>query len=63
MAVLVALARPYDHFAAVPDVLAAFGGIAAGAAGLAVGTGIKMAVKGQSAYSQSWSRAAIAGDA
>ena len=37
VAVLVALVRLYDHFAALPDVKAALDGIAAGAAGLVLG--------------------------
>ena len=45
LAILVALASLYDRFAADPDVRAALSGIAAGAAGLVIGTGIKMAVK------------------
>ncbi len=43
LAILVALAAVYERFAAVPDVAAGIGGTAAAAAGLVIGTALKMA--------------------
>lgn len=40
--IVVALAAVYDRFAAVPEVRAGLAGAAAGAAGLVLGTGLKM---------------------
>jgi chromate transporter len=42
MAILVAAAALYDRFGSLPDVRGALSGIAAAAAGLVIGTGIKM---------------------
>ncbi|HXM71202.1 MAG TPA: chromate transporter [Thermoanaerobaculia bacterium] len=43
LAILVLLASLYERFAAVPDVAAAMSGTAAAAAGLVIGTALKMA--------------------
>jgi chromate transporter len=45
LVIVTSLALIYDHFAAVPEVGAALIGAAAGAAGLVVGTAVKMARK------------------
>jgi len=45
MVVLIMLTALYDRFSSLPDVQAALGGIAAGAAGLVIGTGVKMTVR------------------
>jgi chromate transporter len=45
MAVLIAAAALYDRFGSLPDVRGALSGVAVGAAGLVIGTGLKMAQK------------------
>ena len=43
LAILMAIAITYDHFSYLPDVKAAIAGAASAAAGLMIGTGLKMA--------------------
>jgi len=43
LVILIAIAVTYDHFAYLPDVKAAIAGAASAAAGLMIGTGLKMA--------------------